>query len=146
MPSEDTSHRETRDANVIDWLLEDDQPSVRYYTLVDLLARKEDDPEVKAAHSKIPRAGWAQDLLRTQKPKGYWEAHEPRTVREWVAFLRFPLYNSSIWKGIVLSDLGLTAADPQVRRLADLIFEYKLHLNSAVNLFTEEICIVRNVG
>ena len=146
MPSEDTSPRETRDANVIDWLLEEDQPSVRYHTLVDLMGRKQDDPEVKAAHSKIPRVGWAHDLLRTQKPKGYWEAREPRTVREWVAFLRFPLYNSSIWKGIVLSDLGLTAADPRVRRLADLIFEYKLHFNSEVNLFTEEICIVGNVA
>ena len=110
MRLEGSSHRDTPDAT-IDWLLEEDQPSVRYHTLVDLLGRNEDDPEVKAAHSTIPRVGWAHDLLRTQKPKGYWEAHEPRTVREWVNFLRFPLYNSSIWKGIVLSDLGLTATD-----------------------------------
>src|SRR5437667_11607699 len=66
------------------------------------------------------------------------------TVLEWVNFLRFHLYNSSIWKGIVLSDLGLTATDPRVRRLADRIFQYKLHLNSDVNRFTEEICIVGN--
>src|SRR2546428_13609124 len=105
------SRHDSRDTQLIDWLLGEDQPSVRYHTLVDLLERNEDDPEVKAAHSTIPRVGWAHDLLRTQKPKGYWEAHEPRTVREWVNFLRFPLYNSSIWKGIVLSDLGLTATD-----------------------------------
>src|SRR5438876_671679 len=145
MRLEGSSHRDTPDAT-IDWLLEEDQPSVRYHTLVDLLGRNEDDPEVKAAHSTIPRVGWAHDLLRTQKPKGYWEAHEPRTVREWVNFLRFPLYNSSIWKGIVLSDLGLTATDPRVRRLADRIFQYKLHLSSEVNLFTEEICIVGNAA
>lgn len=131
---------------VLDWLLEPDQQSVRYYTLVDLLGREHDDPEVKAAYSTIPRVGWAHDLLRTQKPKGYWEAHEPRTVREWVRFLRFPLYDSSIWKGIVLSDLGLTATDPRIRRLADRIFEYKLHLSSEVNLFTEEVCIVGNAA
>jgi len=146
MRLEGGSHRDTRDAKVIEWLLEADQPSVRHHTLVDLLGRKQDDPAVKAAHSKIPRIGWAHDLLRTQKPKGYWEAHEPRTVREWVRFLRFPVYDSSIWKGIVLSDLGLTATDPRVRRLADLIFQYKLHLNSEVNLFTEEICIVGNAA
>src|SRR3989442_1527012 len=146
MRLEGSSHRDTPDVNVIDWLLEEDQPSVRYHTLVDLLGRNEDDPEVKAAYSTIPRVGWAHDLLRTQKPKGYWEAHEPRTVREWVNFLRFPLYNSSIWKGIVLSDLGLTATDPRVRRLADRIFQYKLHLSSEVNLFTEEICIVGNAA
>ena len=146
MRLEGSSHRDTLDADVIDWLLEEGQPSVRYHTLVDLLGRKADDPDAREAHSKIPRSGWANDILRLQKPKGYWEAHEPRTVREWVAFLRFPLYNSSIWKGIVLSDLGLTAADPRVRRLADLTFEYKLHLNSEVNLFTEEVCIVGNVA
>jgi hypothetical protein len=90
--------------------------------------------------------GWAHDLLRTQKPRGYWEAHEPRTVREWVNFLRFPVYDSSIWKGIVLSDLGLTAADPRIRRFADRVFEYMLPLSSPLNLYTEEVCIVGNVA
>jgi len=132
--------------DAVDWLLGADQPSVRYYALTDLLERGEDDPEVHNARTQIPYQGWAHDILATQNPKGYWEAHEPRTVREWVRFLRFPLYDSSIWKGIVLSDLGLTAADPRIRRLADLIFEYKLHLSSEVNLFTEEVCIVGNVA
>jgi hypothetical protein len=132
--------------DALHWLLESDQPSVRYYALTELLERKEDDPDVRIAHSQIPRKGWARDLLATQKPDGYWEAHEPRNVREWVRFLRFPLYDSSIWKGIVLSDLGLTATDPRIRRLADLIFEYKLHLSSEVNFFTEEVCIVGNVA
>jgi len=146
MPRGSEARGDNRETRVIDWLLEHDQPSVRYYTLVDLLGRPQDDPDVRAAHSAIPRVGWARDLLRTQKPKGYWEAHEPRTVREWVRFLRFPVFDSSIWKGIVLSDLGLTAADARIRRLADLVFEYKLHLSSEVNLFTEEVCIVGNVA
>ncbi len=146
MRRESSAHLDSRETRVIDWLLELGQPSVRYYTLVDLLGRKPDDPEVKAAHSAIPRAGWAHDLLRTQKPKGYWEAHEPRTVREWVRFLRFPTFQTSIWKGMVLADLGLTAADPRIRRFADLVFEYKLHLSSELNFFTEEVCIVGNVA
>ncbi len=137
---------EDTDQPVIEWLLETSQPSVRYHTLADLLGRKPDDPDVRAAYSRIPRRGWAQDLLRTQKPKGYWEAHEPRTVKEWVRFLRFPPFQSSIWKGMVLSDLGLTSADPRIRRFASLVFEYKLHLSSEVNLFTEEVCIVGNVA
>jgi len=128
------------------FLLESDQPSVRYYALTELLERSEDDPEVRKARLQIPRKGWAHDLLATQKPQGYWEAHEPRNVREWVRFLRFPVYDSSIWKGIVLSDLGLTSADPRIRRLADSIFKYKLQLSSEVNLFTEEVCIVGNVA
>lgn len=138
-------HRD-REVQVQDWLLGKDQPSVRYHALVDLVGRDERDPEVKAARSAIPRVGWAHEMLRSQKPKGYWEAHEPRTVREWVRFLRFPTFGSSIWKGMVLADLGLTAADTRIRRFADLVFEYKLHLSSEVNLFTEEVCIVGNVA
>jgi len=128
------------------WLVKSSQPAVRYYALTDLLEFREDDVEVQNVRAQIPRMGWAHDLLASQKPGGYWEAHEPRTVKEWVSFLRFPLYDSSIWKGIVLSDLGLTATDPRIRRLADRIFEYKLHLSSEVNLFTEEVCIVGNVA
>ncbi|HYY48437.1 MAG TPA: hypothetical protein VFA17_07110 [Thermoplasmata archaeon] len=146
MQREGDSTHDDKDAQVINWLLEEDQPAVRYHALVDLLGRNEDDAEAKAARSRISRVGWAHDLLRTQKPKGYWEAHEPRTVREWVQFLRFPRFGSSIWMGMVLSDLGLTGSDPRIRRFADLVFEYKLHLSSEVNLFTEEVCIVGNVA
>ncbi len=131
---------------VVDWLLEPDQPSVRYHALIDLLGRRPDDPDVKATRSAIPQLGWAHDLLKTQKPAGCWEAHEPRTLREWFNFLRFPLYDSSVWKGIVLSDFGLTAADPRIRRLADRVFQYMLPLSSPVNIFTEEVCIVGNVA
>ena len=134
------------DAEVLDWLLEKGQPSVRYHTLVDLLGRKEDDPDVRAANSRIPRVGWAHELLSSQRPEGYWEAHEPRTVREWVSFLRFPTFSSSVWKGIVLSDLGLTAADPRIRRFADRVFQYLLPLSSPQNLYTEEVCIDGNVA
>ncbi len=48
---------------VLTWLLEENQPSVRYYTLTDLLDRKDDDPEVRAARKRIPRIGWASELL-----------------------------------------------------------------------------------
>lgn len=136
----------TGSPQAIDWLLGPDQPSVRYYTLMDILGRSPDDTDVRAARSKIPKMGWAHDLLAAQKPGGYWEAHEPRTVREWVNFLRFPLYRSSIWHGIVLSDLGLTKSDPRVHRFADRVFQYLLPLSSPLNIFTEEVCIVGNTA
>lgn len=131
---------------VVDWLLEASQPSVRYFTLVDILGRGGDDPAVRAAHARIPRTGWAGEILASQGREGYWEAHPPRSVREWVNFLRFPPYRSSIWRGIVLSDLGLTASDPRIRRFVDRVFEYMLPLNSFCNIYTEEVCIVGNVA
>lgn len=63
--------------HVVDWLLEENQPAVRYYTLIDILGRKEDDWEAREARSKIPRRGWAKDILNLQRPGGYWEPSEP---------------------------------------------------------------------
>src|SRR6058998_1255494 len=96
--------------DLVDWLLEEDQPSVRYYTLLDLLGRKENDPEVREAYSKIPRRGWAKDILELQKPGGYWEPNEPTSPTEenvlrkpanflrWLSFLFRPGYVSTNWK------------------------------------------------
>ena len=127
-------------------MLEENQPSVRYLTLVHLLDRREDDPEVREAHSKIPRIGWARDILRLQKPKGFWEPHEPTNVREWMKFLRVPEYVATTWRALVLSDLGLTSRDPRIRKLADRFFEYKLQLGTMINIFTEEVCAVGNAA
>ncbi len=131
---------------VIGWLLEDDQPSVRYYTLVDLLGRREDDPEVRRTRSRIPRVGWAARLLRRQKPKGYWEPREPTDFRSWARFLQFPQFGSTMWPALVLADLGLTSRDPRIRRTAELFFDYKLRLSSPFNFFTEEVCAVGNLA
>jgi hypothetical protein len=135
--------------DVVDWLQEEDQPSVRYYTLIDLLGRKENDPEVKEAYSKIPRRGWARDILKLQKPEGYWESKVPRWDKdtlEWIDFLYGPRYVATNWRAIVLSDLGLTSKDPRVRKIADLFFNNKLRLGSPVNIFNEEVCIVGNAA
>jgi len=99
------------DPRVLEWLLEPDQPAVRYHTLRDLLDRPTTDEDVRQAYAAIPRRGWAHDILAKQHPGGYWEARND---------LYRPKYTASIWRLIVLSDLGLTATDPRVRRSCDL--------------------------
>jgi hypothetical protein len=135
-----------RDASAIRWLLEKDQPAVRYRTLVDLLGRREGDAEVRQSRSKIGRVGWAADQLRLQGPKGFWERRAPRNVSDWVDFLYFPPYLSTNWRALVLADLGLDSTDPRIRKIADLIFEYKLRLSSPFNFFHEEVCISANTA
>jgi len=137
-----------KNQRVMDWLLEEDQPSVRYHTLVDVLGRKENDPEVRKAYSKIPRKGWAKNLLDLQKPGGYWEAKEPKPsdFRGWLNFLYFPDFFSTNRIAIVLSDLGLTSKELRIRKIADLFFKYKLRLGTMVNIFTDEVCIVGNAA
>jgi hypothetical protein len=134
------------DRKVIDWLLEENQPVARYFALVDLLGRKQNDPEVRATRSRIARVGWANDQLRKQGAQGFWEAREPKNVREYVDFLYYPKYLSTNWRALVLSDFGLDATHPQIKKLADLIFRYKLQLGSPYNFFHEEACVSANTA
>jgi hypothetical protein len=131
---------------VLDWLLEENQPAVRSIALTDLLERREGDPEVRAARARIARVGWASDILSRQGPDGFWERREPRTVQEYLYFLWFPEFSATIWSAIVLADLGLTSADPRIRKTADRLFEYKLGLSSMINLYHEEMCAVGNAA
>jgi hypothetical protein len=134
------------DSEVVQWLLESNQPAARYSTLVDLLGRKGDDPEVRSARTRIARVGWAKDQLRTQGPRGFWEAREPKNLKQWIDFLYFPYFLGTNWRALVLSDLGLDATEPRIKKIADLIFEFKLRRSSPFNFFNEEACISANTA
>ncbi len=97
--------------DILDWLLDPAQPAVRMATLTGLLDRLPRDSEVREARASLTRRGWVRDILRTQRPGGFWEKRGD---------LYRPKYTASIWRFIVLSDLGLTADDPPMRRTASL--------------------------
>jgi hypothetical protein len=145
----DISGRKGPDGHLVGWLLEENQPAVRYYTLVDILGREDDDWEAREAYSKIPHRGWAQDMLKLQKPGGYWEPREPswrKDVLGWIEFLYRPKFVATNWRALVLADLGLTVKDKRIKKIANLFFDYKLRLGSSFNFFTEEACIVGNTA
>jgi hypothetical protein len=123
--------------SVIDWLLEENQPSVRYYALIDLLGRGRNDAEVIEAYSKISKKGWASDILNSQKPEGHWQSKRS---------LYRPKYKATNWMALILSDLGLTKENSGVRKAADLFFKQWLALPSAENVFNDEVCIVGNTA
>ncbi len=144
-----SSRRAEHEGRVVDWLLEQNQPAVRHYTLVDLLDRKDNDSIVREAYSKIPRRGWAKEILKLQKPEGYWEAGKPswsKDILGWIEFLYRPKFIATNWRALVLADLGLTSKNKRIKKIADLFFAYKLVLGSAFNFFTEEACIVGNTA
>jgi hypothetical protein len=59
-------------AELLAWLLEAENPSVRYWALADLLGRPEADAEVSEARADILRQALVQELFRRQKPEGHW--------------------------------------------------------------------------
>ena len=99
------------DSKVVRWLLEENQPSVRFLTLRDLLKMPEGSPEVRSARNELTRMGWAKDILAKQLPSGCWFTEKS---------LFMPRFQSTFWVLLILSDLGLTRQDPQVDRACQL--------------------------
>ena len=91
-------------------------PSVRARFLVEVEGRSPKDDRVRVAARQIGRVGWAASLLKTQFPDGHWVT--PGTSGE---DLYRPKYIVTNWIAIVLGDLGMTRADPRIRRTAEMI-------------------------
>lgn len=94
-----------KDSNHLRWLLEEDQPSVRYLALTELLDRSESDAEVSEARRSIPLRGWAAQILAKQAPGGWWVGKES---------LYKPKYVSTNWMLLALSDMGLNKDNPMI--------------------------------
>lgn len=71
------------------WLLDPENPSVRYWTLVDILGRSESDPEVQQARAAVGKQAWVKRLFTLQHPEGHWGDDEtkPYTAQGAVAAL-----------------------------------------------------------
>ena len=96
---------------VLDWLLEPEQPAVRYLTLTQLLHRRASDPDVRDAKARIPREGWVADMLAKRDPGGWW-------VRNGAPM--YPKYQAMNWNLIAMSELGATRSVPEVAASCEL--------------------------
>jgi len=102
-------------ATTIDWLLEKDNPSVRYFTLRYLLDRPDDDREVGAAQTAIMRSEPVRKILAAQKPEGYWLKPGPGYT---------PKYQSTVWQILFLAELGADGRNRQIRRGCEYLLEH----------------------
>ncbi len=86
------------------WLLNPENPSVRYWTLVDVLDRPANDPEVQEARAAIVQQPLVKELFALQHTKGYWgEETKPHTAQG---------------TGTVLSLLFMLGVPPDKRTIA----------------------------
>jgi len=97
-----------------EWLLEKDNPSVRYFTLTDILDRPEKDPEVTKAKQDIMRTGIVPHILAKQENGGYWEAPETFYTAK---------YKGTVWQLVVLAELGADGKDERIKKACEFILE-----------------------
>jgi hypothetical protein len=101
-------------SNTLDWLLERKDPSIRYFTLMDILDIPETDMEVIEAGNKIMESRPVSVILSKQKEDGYWEKPE--------SFYRAK-YKGTVWQLIILAELGADGTDQRIRNACEFIFE-----------------------
>lgn len=112
--------------DVIGWLLEDDNPSVEYMTLRNLLDYAEDDSRVVAARQKIMQTGPVPMILRHMDAQGHFR--DADTIREYgeerAAFGYLPKYQATVWQLLLFADLGADNGDERVRKTCDYVLEH----------------------
>jgi len=102
---------------VIDWLLEEDEinPSIRYFTLVDVLKEDPESQHVIQAREKLMSCGPIPEILSKQHTDGYWV--EPGAGYR-------PKYTATVWSLIMLAQLGADGHEPSVKKASDYILDH----------------------
>ena len=98
-------------ADPTDWLLEEDNPSVRYFTLSDILDKPQGDRAVQSARREIMHTGMVPDILDRQRKPAYLQTF-PRFYTD--------KYEGLVWSLIVLAELGADV-NPQIKEQCEYV-------------------------
>lgn len=84
------------------WLLEEENPSVRYFTLKDIICSEDDDRELVDARKKIMQTGMVPEMLKMQRDEDYIKGYHRFYTNK---------YRGLVWSLIVLAELGAEIND-----------------------------------
>lgn len=102
------------DDHGIQWLLESQDPSVRYFALTDLSDRPEGSPEVQRARRQIPDGARVSTLLKGQHADGGFGVHP------------YQKWTGAHWRLVSLVELGLPAGFRPAVKATDLVLKWLL--------------------
>ena len=107
--------------DTLTWLLEKDEPGVRYLALRDLLDIPETDNELITAKEQAHCEGPIAIILDNMAEAGYWVKAGPGYN---------PKYRSTVWSLIMLAQLGASVAfDKRIESACQSLFEQALTIN-----------------
>ena len=101
--------------DTVPWLLEEDNPSVRYWTLKDILQKSASDHEVKKAQKDIMESHTVTTILKNQSPDGFWASSENPYL---------PKYKATYHQLLILSELGASVCT-QIKKAIEHVFTYQ---------------------
>ena len=101
--------------NVIEWLLEEENPSIRYRTMREFQELHESDPNLQLAKKQISSYQPVKNMLDAMHPEGYWEkynSYKKRFIGKGTEYMwdttHFILAN--------LAELGITREDLKIEK------------------------------
>lgn len=91
---------------VLEWLLDEVDPPVRYRTLTWLLGLSDTDLEVKKARKNTLNSPVVKAILNAESPEGYWIS--PKSIYS-------PTYKASLHQLVILSEFGVPSCRPVIK-------------------------------
>ncbi len=98
--------------SVTSWLSEKENPSVRYFTLTQLLGKSLQDSEVIETRRAIMESRPIKTLLASQNADGSWGLPERFYTDK---------YEGTVWNLLLLAELGADGSDPRVKAACEFI-------------------------
>ena len=106
------------DRKAVDWLLEPENPGVRYLALRDLLDLPPGDPELVQARQQANTLGPIAGILDVMEKDGHW-------VRPGPGY--HPKYTGTVWSILLLAQLGASSAgDERIETACSYLLEHAL--------------------
>src|SRR5438270_9864542 len=100
--------------SVVEWLLQSKDPSIRYFTLTDILGKSKASPEVEKAWRLIPSGPRVLILLDGQQSDGSFGVHP------------YQKWTGAHWRLVSLVELGITSGSGAAVRATNLVLEWLL--------------------
>ncbi len=111
--------------DTLDWLLEESNPSVRYFTLTNILDRQETDIDIIEAKKQVNEKDPVKKIFSHQNPDGSFLTDtmikKYGKVRAKSGYL--PKYKATIWQAIFLAQLGADKNDERLKKLCKYILD-----------------------
>lgn len=99
-------------SNTLDWLLERNNPSVRYFTLLDILDYPETESDVIEARGMIMKDRSVSEILSRQDGQGYWG--KPKSFYK-------TKYKGTVWQLMILAELEADGEDERIKNACEFV-------------------------
>jgi hypothetical protein len=109
------SWKDALKADPSDWLLEPQDPCVRFWAIQDLEGKSSNDPEVLEAQVALMASSPVRTILDAQEPEGYWVHRED---------MYLPKYTATTHSLLILAELGAMRT-PTIETGLEHVFEFQ---------------------